>query len=39
MVILLTMGVAAIIYAEINYRTITCTGLVVKLDSENERPL
>jgi cell division protein FtsQ len=39
MVILLTLGVAAIIYAEINYRSITCTGLVVKLDSENERPL
>jgi cell division protein FtsQ len=39
LVILLTIGVAAIIYAEINYRSITCTGLVVKLDSENERPL
>jgi cell division protein FtsQ len=39
LIILLTMAVATIIYAEINYRSITCTGIVVKLDSENERPL
>ena len=39
LVILFAMVVAAVVYEEINYRQIICTGIVVKLDSENEKPL
>ena len=38
-VILLGLAIAAVIYEEISYNDITCTGIVVKLDSENEKPL
>jgi cell division protein FtsQ len=38
-VILLGLAIAAVIYEEISYNEITCTGIVVKLDSENEKPL
>ncbi|MHA8092026.1 cell division protein FtsQ/DivIB [Aquirufa regiilacus] len=39
LVILAAMAIGAIIFAEMNYRDIKCTGIVIKLDSENERPL
>jgi hypothetical protein len=38
-VILLGLAIAAVIYEEISYNEITCSGIVVKLDSENEKPL
>jgi cell division protein FtsQ len=38
-VILCSLALAGIIYAELQYKDIRCTGIVVKLDSENERPL
>lgn len=39
LVLLAALTVGAIIFAEFNYREIKCTGIVIKLDSENERPL
>lgn len=39
LLILVGLSVGCIIYAEINYNQIKCSGLVVKLDSENEKPL
>jgi hypothetical protein len=38
-VILMGLAIAAVIYEEVSYNEITCTGIVVKLDSENEKPL
>ncbi len=38
-VILFSLALAGILYAEWQYKDIRCTGIVVKLDSENERPL
>lgn len=39
LVLLAGLTVGAIIFAEINYQEIKCSGIVIKLDSENERPL
>jgi hypothetical protein len=39
LVILAAMAIGAIIFAEMKTREIKCTGIVIKLDSENERPL
>lgn len=39
LIILLGMGIAAVIYSDLSYNDIKCSGIVVKLDSENERPL
>lgn len=38
-VLLAVLSVGAIIFAEIKSQEVTCTGIVIKLDSENERPL
>ncbi|RVU24926.1 hypothetical protein EOJ36_07935 [Sandaracinomonas limnophila] len=39
LVILLIIWVGAIVYAEISYKEITCTGVSVKIESENEKSL
>ncbi len=38
-VILMGLAIAAVVYEEISYNEIKCTGIIVKLDSENEKPL
>jgi cell division protein FtsQ len=39
LILLITLWVSAIVYAEYSYKESKCTGIIVKLDSENERPL
>ena len=38
-VILFSLALAGILYSEWQYKEIRCTGIIIKLDSENERPL
>jgi cell division protein FtsQ len=38
-VLLAALAIGAIIFAEMKSREVKCTGVVIKLDSENERPL
>jgi cell division protein FtsQ len=37
--ILVGLAIAGVVYEEIQYKEITCTGIIVTLDSENEKPL
>ncbi|MHA8065384.1 cell division protein FtsQ/DivIB [Aquirufa sp. ROCK2-A2] len=39
LVLLIMLWVSAIVYAEYSYKESKCTGIIVKLDSENEKPL
>jgi len=39
LLLLAGMVVGAVIFEELNFRELKCTGIVIKLDSENERPL
>jgi cell division protein FtsQ len=38
-VILFSLALAGILYSEWQYKEIRCTGIIIKLDSENEKPL
>ncbi len=38
-VILAGIGIGVIIFAELKSQEVKCTGVIIKLDSENERPL
>ncbi len=38
-VLLAALAIGAIIFAEMKSREVKCTGVIIKLDSENERPL
>lgn len=39
LIILIMIWVSAIVFAEISYNDVTCTGIQIKLDSENEKAL
>ncbi len=39
LILLISLWVSAIVYAQYSYQDSKCSGIVVKLDSENEKPL
>jgi len=39
LILLITLWVSAIVFAQYSYKELKCTGVIVKLDSENEKPL
>jgi len=39
LILLISLWVSAIFYAQYSYQNSICTGIVVKLDSDNEKPL
>jgi len=38
-VFLAALAIGAIIFAELQAKEVKCTGVLIRLDSENERPL